>query len=79
MTDIKNIKCVDFTTYICTSDGKPVKDTGRNVAVLFNCTQISEDEVLELVNNGMYEYDARIIVTTPEQVAFLNDKEVTND
>ena len=54
-----------------TSDGKPVKGTERSVCILYNTNTISTEEVCGLVNNGMYEYDERIIVITPKQAENL--------
>ena len=71
---MKNVMRLDFSTSICNSDGKPVEGTGRNVTVLWNETVISTDEVYELINNGMYEYDSRVIVTTPTQANNLRSK-----
>ena len=71
---MKNVMRLDFSTSICNSDGKPVKGTERNVSILWNETVISTDEVSELINNGMYEYDNRVIVTTPTQANNLKSK-----
>lgn len=71
---MKNVMRIDFSTSICDSDGNPVKGTGRNVSILWNKTVISTDEVYELINNGMYEYDSRVIVTTPTQANNLRGK-----
>lgn len=71
---MKNVMRLDFSTSICNSDGEPVEGTGRNVSILWNETVISTDEVYELINNGMYEYDNRVIVTTPTQANNLRTK-----
>lgn len=71
---MKNVMRLDFSTSICNSDGEPVDGTGRNVTILWNKTVISTDEVYELINNGMYEYDIRVIVTTPVQADNLRTK-----
>ena len=60
-----NVMRIDFETGCCTSDGEFVKGTERWVTVLWNKTVIDGDEVRELINSGSYEYDDRIIVTTP--------------
>ena len=65
---------IDFTTGIANSDGKLVKGTERNVTVIFNKTVITVDEVNELIESGMYEYDSRIIVTTPIQADNLKGR-----
>lgn len=74
MTDINNLKTISFTSCLCNSDDEPIKGTEQEVSVLFNCTQISEQEVNELIDSGRYLYDARVIVTTPQQMSFLKDK-----
>ena len=71
---MKNVMRLDFSTSLCTSDGKPIDGTGRDVSILWNKTVISTDEIYELINNGMYEYDSRVIVTTPTQADNLKSK-----
>lgn len=71
---MKNVMRIDFTTRIANSDGKPIRGTERDVTILFNKTVISEDEVKELIDSGMYEYDSRIIVTTPVQADNLRSR-----
>lgn len=71
---MKNVMRLDFSTSICNSDGDPVEGTGRDISILWNKTVISTDEVYELINNGMYEYDSRVIVTTPTQANNLKSK-----
>ena len=71
---MKNVMRLDFSTSICNSDGEPVEGTGRDVSILWNETVISTDEVYELINNGMYEYDNRVIVTTPTRANNLRTK-----
>lgn len=71
---MKNVMRIDFSTRICNSDGKPVEGTGRDVSILWNETVISTDEVYKLINNGMYEYDSRVVVTTPTQADNLRSK-----
>lgn len=71
---MKNVMRLDFSTRACNSDGDPVKGTGRDVSILWNETVISTDEVYELINGGMYEYDNRVIVITPTQANNLRTK-----
>lgn len=71
---MKNVMRLDFSTRICNSDGEPIEGTGRDVSILWNKTVISTDEIYELINNGMYEYDSRVIVTTPTQANNLRTK-----
>lgn len=71
---MKNVMRIDFETGIANSDGKLVKGTERDVTVLFNKTVITGDEVRELIDSGMYEYDNRIIVTTPTRADNLRSR-----
>ena len=45
MTHIENLKVYVCSIATCDSDGKPIKETLREVCVLFNQTQISEEAV----------------------------------
>lgn len=71
---MKNVMRIDFEIGIANSDGKLVSGTERDVTILFNRTVITDDEVRELIDSGMYEYDSRIIVTTPTQADNLRSK-----
>lgn len=71
---MNNVMRMDFSTKLCDSDGKPVEGTGRDVSILWNKTVITTDEVYELINNGMYEYDSRVVTTTPTQADNLRSK-----
>lgn len=64
---MNNIMRIDFEVGFCASDGRVVKGTQRPVCVLYNKTVITSDEVNELIHSGKYEYDDRIVVTTPRQ------------
>lgn len=46
-------------------------------AVIFNKTQISVEEVEDLIDNDAWEFDDRIIKLKPKQVKYLEDKEAT--
>lgn len=71
---MNNVMRIDFEVGCANSDGEIVKGTERGVTVLFNSTVISGDEVRELINSEMYEYDSRVVVTTPTQADNLKDK-----
>lgn len=43
--------------------------------VIFNVTQISEEEVRNAIKSGIWGEDARIVVIHPWQLKFLQDKE----
>lgn len=44
-------------------------------AVIFNKSQISIEEVEDLIDNDGWEFDDRIIELRPKQVKYLSDKE----
>lgn len=71
---MNNVMRIDFETGCANSDGELVKGTERDVSVLYNETVITEDEVIELIHSGRYEYDSRVVVTTPTQADNLKDK-----
>ena len=71
---MKNVMRLDFSTRLCNSDGEPVEGTGRDVSILWNKTVITTDEVYELINNRMYEYDSRVVVITPTQADNLRSR-----
>ena len=71
---MKNVMRLDFSTRICNSDGKPIEVTLRDVSVHWNQTVISTEEVYELIDNGMYECDNRVIVTTPTRADNLKSR-----
>lgn len=71
---MNNVKRIDFTTRFANSDGEPIKGTERDVCVLFNTTVISAEEVYELINSDEYEFDRRIVVTTPVQADNLKSR-----
>lgn len=65
MDNLNDIMRLDFGVdeYVCNSDGVPVCSTGRqSFAVLFNKNQISEDEVMKIVENGPHINDDRVVV-----------------
>ena len=65
---------IDFETGTCNSDRELVDGVGKIVCVIWNTTVISEEEVLELINSGMYEYDERIVATTPRRADNLRSR-----
>ncbi len=71
---MNNVMRIDFETGCANSDGELVKGTERDVCILYNKTVITHDEVEELIRSDMYEYDSRIIVTTPTQADNLRSK-----
>lgn len=71
---MNNVMRIDFEVGCANSNGEIVKGTERGVTVLFNKTVITGDEVRELINSEMYEYDSRVVVTTPTQADNLKGK-----
>ena len=71
---MNNVMRIDFETGCANSDGELVKGTERDVCILYNKTVITEDEVTELIRSGRYEYDSRVVVTTPTQADNLRSK-----
>ena len=71
---MNNVMRIDFEVGCCNSDGKIVAGTKRVVCVLYNTTVIKDEEVRELIRSGMYEYDSRVVVTTPTQADNLRSK-----
>lgn len=43
--------------------------------IIFNITQISEEEVRNAIKNGVWEEDPRIVAIHPKQLKYLQDKE----
>ena len=74
MSNASHVMRIEFETGCANSDGEIVKGTERDICILYNETVITEDEVRELIYSGKYEYDNRVIVTTPTQANNLKDK-----
>lgn len=68
MIDAKNIMRIDFVSSIGTVEFPHT--------VLYNKTQISEEHVIELIKNGSWKFDDRLIRIPTEQMKYLEDKEV---
>ena len=66
-----NIRRIDFEAFTCNSDGEPVEGTGRAYSIIFNTNVISSEEVNELINTDTWEYDTRIVITTPRRADAL--------
>ena len=74
-----NLRAITFTTRMADSDGEPIPGTKRDRNLIFNCTQISEDEVHQLINADAWELDDRIVSIHSSQLKYLFDKEIWND
>ena len=65
--DVEDYRRYDLVADRSGSDGAPTAGHSTDIAILFNTRVISEEEVAALVEAGEYEYDYRVICTTPEQ------------
>lgn len=65
------IRRIDFEVCVSNSDGEPVKGTERDVSVIYNTQILSDKQAEYLINNGMYNYDKRMITTIPETADIL--------
>ena len=74
-----NLRIITFTTRMADSDGEPIPGTERERNLIFNRTQITEDEVNQLINDDAWELDDRIVSVHSSQLKYLFDKEVCND
>ncbi len=74
MSNASHVMRIEFETGCANSDGEIIKGTERDVCILYNETVITEDEVIALIHSREYEYDNRVIVTTPIQADNLKDK-----
>lgn len=66
-----NIQVRELVFQSVNSDGKPIEGTERTVSLIYNLENISTKEVDELVDNGMYVFDDRIIKTDPVRLAHI--------
>lgn len=44
-------------------------------SIIFNITQISEEEVKQLIRTGEWDEDTRVVELRPSQFKYLQDKE----
>ena len=71
-----NLRILTFTTRMADSDGEPIPGTERERNLIFNCTQITEDEVHQIINDDAWELDDRIVSVHSSQLKYLFDKEI---
>ena len=69
-----NLRIITFTTRMADSDREPIPGTERERNLIFNCTQINEDEVNQLINDDAWELDDRIVSVHSSQLKYLFDK-----
>ena len=68
MLNAKNIMRIDFVSSI--------GNVEFPYTILYNQTRISEEHVIELIKNGTWEFDDRLIRIPTSQMKCLEDKEV---
>ena len=71
-----NLRIITFTTRMADSDGEPIPGTERERNLIFNCTQITEEEVHQLIDDDAWELDNRIVSVHSSQLKYLFDKEI---
>lgn len=71
---MNNVKRIDFSYSLADSDGNRIDGTEMEVSVLFNITVISVEEVQELINSGEYEFDNRLVITSPSRANNLRSR-----
>ncbi len=74
MLTSENLRKIEFDTYSCTSEGKPIEGTKIHHILIFNRTQISAEEVNSLINADTYAYDNRVVEVREGQLQYLHDK-----
>ena len=75
MLNPDNLMTIGWVSSIANSDGEPVPGTEREHLVLFNKTQINEEQVSRLIDEDRWERDPRILEVTREQLKYLRDKD----
>lgn len=75
MLNPDNLMTIGWVSSIANSDGEPVPGTEREHLVLFNKTQITEEQVGRLIDEDRWKRDQRILEVTREQLKFLRDKD----
>ena len=75
MLNPDNLMTIGWVSSIANSDGEPVPGTEREHLVLFNKTQITEEQVGKLIDEDRWERDPRVLEVTREQLKYLRDKD----
>ena len=70
-----NLRILTFVTSMADSYGEPIPGTERERNLIFNCTQITEQEVNKLIDDDAWELDDRIVSVHSSQLKYLFDKE----
>lgn len=71
-----NLRVISFITRMADSDGEAIPGTEKERNLIFNITQISEEEVNTLIQDDAWEFDDRIVSVYSSQLKYLFDKEV---
>ena len=71
----KNLKVIQFTLGTANSAGEIVRGTEHIIHLMFNCTRITEEQVVELVDSDRWQFSDMVVQVTPEQVKNLHDRE----
>ena len=69
-----SLRVISYNASIADSDGRPVPGTSRERNLIFNITQISEEEVKLLIENDSWEFDPRIVSVSSAQLKHIKDK-----
>lgn len=75
MLNPDNLMTIGWVSSIANSDGEPVPGTEREHLVLFNKTQITEEQVNRLIDEDRWKRDPRVLEVTREQLKYLRDKD----
>ena len=68
---LSHIKRIDFVRCMANSDGEPIEGTDEELTVIFNTNVISVEEVNELLDTGMYEFDVRVVPMSRKRADYL--------
>lgn len=69
-----NLRVITYTASIADSDGRPVPGTSRERNIIFNISQITEEQVNTLIDNDAWEFDPRVVCVSSDQLKYLFDK-----
>ena len=75
MSSENNLRVTSFNSSLANNDGKPVPGTERSHNLLYNCTQITAEEVRQLIESDSYDLDPRVIDLSDLQLRCLRNKE----
>ena len=73
MLTVDNLCRYEFITRMASSDGTPIKGTEQGHILLYNETRISIDDVVALVDSGMWRESDLVVEVTKSQLNNLHD------